>query len=79
MAQGKYGKPRYRAGSDLYDDGVISSDNMAPPKASRNNVGNSMPNMAYIGVTQDGSQPVGPMGIKKAEKDLIMRRYKYNH
>jgi hypothetical protein len=34
--------------------------------------------IAYINITGD-SRPVGPIGIKKTEKDLIMRRYKYNH
>jgi hypothetical protein len=35
--------------------------------------------MAYVNVSQDGAKMVGAVGIKKAEKDLIMRRYKYNH
>jgi hypothetical protein len=34
--------------------------------------------IAYINITGD-ARPVGPIGIKKGEKDLIMRRYKYNH
>jgi hypothetical protein len=32
--------------------------------------------MAYVGVSGDGNKPVGPIGLKKAEKELIMRRYK---
>lgn len=36
-------------------------------------------NMAYVNISTDGAKPVGPIGLKKAEKDLIMRRYKYNH
>jgi hypothetical protein len=35
--------------------------------------------MAYINITGEGARAVGPMGLKKAEKDLILRRYKYNH
>lgn len=36
-------------------------------------------NLAYINITGEGAKPVGPIGIKKAEKELILRRYKYNH
>ena len=36
-------------------------------------------NIAYINITGDGNKSVGPIGLKKAEKDLILRRYKYNH
>jgi len=32
--------------------------------------------MAYVNVSTDGNKLVGPIGLKKAEKDLIMRRYK---
>jgi hypothetical protein len=39
----------------------------------------SKKNLAYINITSEGAKPVGPIGLKKAEKDLIMRRYKYNH
>lgn len=35
--------------------------------------------MAYINIIGEGAKPVGVIGLKKAEKDLIMRRYKYNH
>ena len=32
--------------------------------------------MAYIGVTNEGALPVNPaIGLRKAEKELIMRRY----
>jgi hypothetical protein len=31
---------------------------------------------AYIGVLGDGAQQVGALGLNKAEKELIMRRYK---
>jgi hypothetical protein len=34
--------------------------------------------MAYINITGDAARPVGHLGLKKVEKDLIMRRYKYN-
>ena len=33
-------------------------------------------NMAYVNISSDGAKPVGPIGIKRAEKELIMRRYK---
>jgi hypothetical protein len=36
-------------------------------------------NMAYVNISSDGAKPVGPIGLKRAEKELIMRRYKYNH
>lgn len=35
--------------------------------------------MAYVNISSDGAKPVGPIGLKKAEKDLIMRRYKNHH
>jgi len=35
--------------------------------------------MAYVNISNDGNRAVGPIGLKKAEKELIMRRYKYNH
>lgn len=37
--------------------------------------------MAYVNISSDGAKPVGPIGLKRAEKELIMRRYnsKYNH
>jgi hypothetical protein len=34
--------------------------------------------MAYVNISSDGAKPVGPIGLKRAEKELIMRRYK-NH
>ena len=39
----------------------------------------SKKNLAYINITGEGAKPVGPIGLKKAEKELILRRYKYNH
>ena len=36
----------------------------------------SRKDLAYINITGEGSKPVGVLGLKKAEKDLIMRRYK---
>lgn len=37
--------------------------------------------MAYVNISSDGAKPVGPIGLKRAEKELIMRRYnsKYQH
>jgi hypothetical protein len=35
--------------------------------------------MAYVNISSDGAKPVGPIGLKKAEKELIMRRYKNHH
>lgn len=39
----------------------------------------SKKNLAYINISGEGAKPVGYLGLKKAEKDLIMRRYKQNH
>ena len=36
-------------------------------------------NMISVGVTSEGTKPVGAIGLKKAEKELIMRRYKYHN
>jgi len=36
-------------------------------------------NMAYINISSDGQRLVGPLGLKKAEQELIKRRYKYPH
>lgn len=48
---------------------------------SRDNNTTSKKTMAgYVNITGDGAgRPVGVIGLKKAEKDLILRRYKYNH
>jgi hypothetical protein len=35
--------------------------------------------MAYINISSDGQRLVGPLGLKKAEQELIKRRYKYPH
>jgi len=32
--------------------------------------------MALININMEGNQLVGPLGIKKAEQELIKRRYK---
>ena len=32
--------------------------------------------MAYVHTSSEGNKPVGPIGLKRAEKELIMRRYK---
>lgn len=36
-------------------------------------------NMAYINISNDGNRLVGPLGLKKAEQELIKRRYKYSY
>lgn len=36
---------------------------------------NSNNGMAYVNISSDGNKPVGPIGLKRAEKELIMRRY----
>ena len=36
-------------------------------------------NMAYINISSDGQRLVGPLGLKKAEQELIKRRYKYSY
>jgi hypothetical protein len=35
--------------------------------------------MAYINISSDGQRLVGPLGLKKAEQELIKRRYKYHY
>ena len=35
--------------------------------------------MIALNISNDAAKPVGPIGPKRAEKDLIMRRYKYNN
>ena len=37
--------------------------------------------MAYVNISSEGAKPLGPNGLKRAEKELIMRRYKnpYHH
>ena len=32
--------------------------------------------MAYVNISSEGAKPVGPIGLKRAEKEMIMRRYK---
>lgn len=39
--------------------------------------GSSNQNMAYVNISSEGAKPVGPIGLKRAEKELIMRRYKH--
>ena len=39
--------------------------------------GMSNQNMAYVNISSEGAKPVGPIGLKRAEKELIMRRYKH--
>ena len=43
--------------------------------------GHSNQPMAYVGVSSDGAKAVGPIGLKRAERELIQRRYnsKYHH
>ena len=36
-------------------------------------------NLAYINISSEGQRLVGPLGLKKAEQELIKRRYKYQH
>jgi hypothetical protein len=38
----------------------------------------SKKNLAYINISGEGARAVGHLGLKKVEKDLIMRRYKYH-
>ena len=35
--------------------------------------------MAYINISSDGQRLVGPLGLKRAEQELIKRRYKYSY
>ena len=52
---------------------------MLPHVMSNQNKRDRNQNMAYVNISSDGAKPVGPIGLKRAEKELIMRRYKYNH
>jgi len=52
---------------------------MLPHVMSNQNLRDRNQNMAYVNISSDGAKPVGPIGLKRAEKELIMRRYKYNH
>lgn len=55
----------------------INTNGSAPPQLvpKKNRIGYA-DSMAYINVGSDGRQLVGPLGIKKAEQELIKRRYK---
>ena len=61
--------------SSYVKDSVLYSSSLNPGTGESNTTSKKI---AYINITGD-SRPVGPIGIKKTEKDLIMRRYKYNH
>jgi hypothetical protein len=64
----------------LYSNIIRGPDNDSGSTALvRDHNTTSKKNLAYINITSEGAKPVGPIGLKKAEKDLIMRRYKYNH
>lgn len=45
------------------------------------NNGHSNQPMAYVNISSDGAKAVGPIGLKRAERELIQRRYnsKYHH
>jgi len=60
--------PYIKENPNLYNDGGLNQDSNTTSKKQ----------IAYINITGD-ARPVGQLGLKKAEKDLIMRRYKYNH
>ena len=64
---------------DLYNPSEMGQ--MLPHVMSNNELrqGGGQRNMAYVNISSDGAKPVGPIGLKRAEKELIMRRYKYNH
>ena len=50
----------------------IQQDNRGPSRSKHYN----QQNLAYVNVSKAGNEPVGPIGLKRAEKELIMRRYK---
>ena len=65
---------------DLYNPADLQqSSQMLPNVVSNNDLRRNPNNMAYVNISSDGAKPVGPIGLKRAEKELIMRRYKYNH
>ena len=58
---------------------VSSHQGGSVPSGSRHQYGGhgrGGQNMAYVNISQEGNKPVGPIGLKRAEKELIMRRYK---
>lgn len=70
----------YPGKMDMYNPSEIQSSLLPPmnpnDQRQRSHQNN---NMAYINVASDGAKPVGGVGLKRAEKDLIMRRYKNNY
>jgi hypothetical protein len=87
--QNQYRGGRNQKGIDLYNPNADVSTHL-PHVGSTNELrggqrvgihgsGQNSQNMAYVNISSDGAKPVGPIGLKRAEKELIMRRYKYNH
>lgn len=67
---------------DMYNPSDINAGGMLPnvdPSGQRQRSHQNNQNMAYVNISSDGAKPVGPIGLKRAEKELIMRRYKHNH
>ena len=53
---------------------------MAPSgRRYHNNGVSNNSNLVSVNVSNDGNRLVGPLGLKKAEQELIKRRYKYMH
>lgn len=59
------------SGQISYNKNTAISRHMIPRQP--NNISNN--GMAYVNISSDGNKPVGPIGLKRAEKELIMRRY----
>jgi hypothetical protein len=51
------------------------SQNAAPPQLYQKKPRAYPGNMAYINISREDNRPVGPLGLKKAEQELIKRRY----
>ena len=69
--------PNVGSQNDLNSQGAAGR--LHAPHRIHQNQNYNPQNMAYVNISSDGAKPVGPIGLKRAEKELIMRRYKYHH
>eukprot|EP00352_Strombidinopsis_acuminata_P003412 CAMPEP_0176402742 /NCGR_PEP_ID=MMETSP0126-20121128/49535_1 /TAXON_ID=141414 ORGANISM="Strombidinopsis acuminatum, Strain SPMC142" /NCGR_SAMPLE_ID=MMETSP0126 /ASSEMBLY_ACC=CAM_ASM_000229 /LENGTH=93 /DNA_ID=CAMNT_0017780569 /DNA_START=794 /DNA_END=1075 /DNA_ORIENTATION=- len=79
--------PRKRQRQNYKGQGLIKSPTVAQSQDSpmdagmveRRNYNRGGSNLVSVNVSSDGNRLVGPLGLKKAEQELIKRRYKYMH
>ena len=57
----------------------VGNERQHAPHRIQQNPNYNPQNMAYVNISSDGAKAVGPIGLKRAEKELIMRRYKNPH